>query len=91
MVNFFLLRQISTLLVCNQKYTNFFFVFCRLLFYTDIGVTPQLIRIRLDGSHRIVITKATDIAAIAIDVENDLVVWVEGHSIFISNIDGDNQ
>ncbi|CAH1985142.1 unnamed protein product [Acanthoscelides obtectus] len=63
----------------------------RLLFYTDVGVTPQLVRMRLDGSHRIVITKADDIAAIAVDIENDLIVWAQGHSIFISNIDGENQ
>lgn len=67
--------------------TNFF----RLLFYTDVGVTPQLIRTRLDGSHRIVITKADDIAAIAVDTENDSIVWSQGHSIHISNIDGENK
>ncbi|KAG5877087.1 hypothetical protein JTB14_015462 [Gonioctena quinquepunctata] len=63
----------------------------RLLFYSDIGKTPQLIRTRLDGSHRIVITKAINITAIAVDIENDLVVWAQGQSIHISNIDGENQ
>ncbi|KAJ8981147.1 hypothetical protein NQ317_013812, partial [Molorchus minor] len=63
----------------------------RLIFYTDVGSTPQLVRTRLDGSHRIVITKAGDIAAIAVDTENDLIVWAQGHSIYISNIDGENQ
>lgn len=64
----------------------------RLLFYTDDGAVPQLVRTRLDGSHRINITKTTDvIRALAVDPENDLVVWAQGHSIYISNIDGDNQ
>ncbi|XP_018572633.1 low-density lipoprotein receptor-related protein 6 isoform X2 [Anoplophora glabripennis] len=63
----------------------------RLIFYTDIGATPQLVRTRLDGSHRIVITRAADIAAIAVDTENDLIVWAQEHSIYISNIDGENQ
>ncbi|XP_028129361.1 low-density lipoprotein receptor-related protein 6 [Diabrotica virgifera virgifera] len=63
----------------------------RLLFYTDIGKTPQLVRVRLDGSHRIVITKAANITAIAVDTENDLIVWAQGHGIYISNIDGENQ
>lgn len=64
---------------------------CRLIFYTDNGTTPQLVRTRLDGSHRVVITKASDIAAIAVDTENDLIVWAHDHSISISNIDGENQ
>ncbi|CAG9761873.1 unnamed protein product [Ceutorhynchus assimilis] len=63
----------------------------RLLFYTDVGTSPQLIRTRLDGSHRIIITKADDIAAIAVDTENDSIVWSQGHSIYISNIDGENK
>nr|XP_023018542.1 low-density lipoprotein receptor-related protein 6 [Leptinotarsa decemlineata] len=63
----------------------------RLLFYTDVGKTPQLIRTRMDGSHRIVIAKADNITAIAVDTENDVVVWAQGHSIYISNIDGENQ
>ncbi|XP_056645747.1 low-density lipoprotein receptor-related protein 6 [Diorhabda sublineata] len=63
----------------------------RLLFYTDVGKTPQLVRVRLDGSHRIVITKASNITAIAVDTENDLIVWAQGHGIYISNIDGENQ
>ncbi|KAL3265566.1 hypothetical protein HHI36_009771 [Cryptolaemus montrouzieri] len=63
----------------------------RLLFYTDVGPTPQIVRIRLDGSHHMVIAKTADIAAIAVDVENDLIVWAQGHSIYISNIDGENQ
>lgn len=63
----------------------------RLLFYTDVGDTPKLIRTRLDGSHKIVITKGDDIAAIAVDVENDSIVWSQGHSIYISNIDGENK
>ncbi|XP_060530301.1 low-density lipoprotein receptor-related protein 6 isoform X2 [Cylas formicarius] len=63
----------------------------RLLFYTDVGETPQLVRTRLDGSHRVVITKAGDITAVAVDVDNDLVVWSQGQSIYISNIDGENK
>lgn len=63
----------------------------RLLFYTDVGVVPQLVRTRLDGSHRIVITKSDDITAIAVDTENDSIVWSQGHSIYISNIDGENK
>lgn len=63
----------------------------RLLFYTDVGATPQLIRTRMDGTQRIVITKGSDIAAVAVDSENDLVVWAQGHSIHMCNIDGDNQ
>ncbi|XP_066141061.1 low-density lipoprotein receptor-related protein 6 isoform X1 [Euwallacea fornicatus] len=63
----------------------------RLLFYTDVGETPQLIRSRLDGSHRIVITRADDISAIAVDTESDSIVWSQGHSIYISNIDGENK
>ncbi|KAL1489546.1 hypothetical protein ABEB36_013499 [Hypothenemus hampei] len=63
----------------------------RLLFYSDVGETPQLVRTRLDGSHRIVITKADDIAAIAVDIENDLIVWSQAHSIYISNLDGENK
>lgn len=50
-----------------------------------------MVRTRLDGSHRIVITRAADIAAIAVDTENDLIVWAQEHSIYISNIDGENQ
>lgn len=56
-----------------------------------MGETPKLIRTRLDGSHKIVITKGDDIAAIAVDVENDSIVWSQGHSIYISNIDGENK
>lgn len=63
----------------------------RLLFYTDVGTPPQLIRTRMDGSQRIVITKGSDISAIAVDDDNDLVVWAQGHSIHMCNIDGDNQ
>ncbi|XP_076273199.1 low-density lipoprotein receptor-related protein 6 [Rhynchophorus ferrugineus] len=63
----------------------------RLLFYTDVGDTPQLIRTRLDGSHRIIITKASDITALAVDTENDSIVWSQGQSIYISNIDGENK
>ncbi|XP_030745699.1 low-density lipoprotein receptor-related protein 6 [Sitophilus oryzae] len=63
----------------------------RLLFYTDMGDTPQLIRTRLDGSYRLVITTADDIKAIAVDIENDSVVWSQGQSIYISNIDGENK
>ncbi|XP_050299730.1 low-density lipoprotein receptor-related protein 6 [Anthonomus grandis grandis] len=63
----------------------------RLLFYTDVGSQHQLIRTRLDGSHRIFITKADDIAAIAVDIDNDSIVWSQGHSIYISNIDGENK
>ncbi|XP_044749919.1 low-density lipoprotein receptor-related protein 6 [Coccinella septempunctata] len=63
----------------------------RLLFYTDVGATPQIVRIRLDGSHHLVIAKVADVTAIAVDVDNDLLVWAQGHSIYISNIDGENQ
>lgn len=45
----------------------------------------------MDGTQRIVITKGTDIAAIAVDSENDLIVWAQGHSIYMCNIDGENQ
>ncbi|ERL91934.1 hypothetical protein D910_09257, partial [Dendroctonus ponderosae] len=64
----------------------------RLLFYTNVADQNQLIRARLDGSHRIVITKSDDnISAIAVDTENDFIVWSQGHSIYISNIDGENK
>lgn len=33
----------------------------------------------------------SDILAIAVDSENDLVVWTQGDKIYISNIDGDNR
>lgn len=55
-------------------------------------MTPQLVRTRMDGTQRIVITnKGNDIAAIAVDAENDLIVWAQGHSIYMCNIDGENQ
>ncbi|RZC32195.1 low-density lipoprotein receptor-related protein 6, partial [Asbolus verrucosus] len=63
----------------------------RLLFYTDVGPARQLVRTRLDGSHRLVITKDADIAAIAVDPENDWIVWTQGQSIYTSNIEGENQ
>lgn len=63
----------------------------RLLFYTDVGVTPQLVRTRMDGSQRIVIARGHDIAAIAVDVENDLIVWAKDNTIYMCNIDGENQ
>ncbi|KAK4886602.1 hypothetical protein RN001_002873 [Aquatica leii] len=63
----------------------------RLIFYTDVGLASQLIRTRMDGTQRIVITRGNDIAAIAVDAENDMVVWAQGHSIYMCNIDGDNQ
>ncbi|XP_017772684.1 PREDICTED: low-density lipoprotein receptor-related protein 6 [Nicrophorus vespilloides] len=62
----------------------------RLLIYTNVGVTPQIIRTRMDGSHRIVISQSSNVAALAVDIENDLVVWAQGHSIHVCNIDGDN-
>ncbi|KAI4463023.1 vitellogenin receptor-like protein-related-related [Holotrichia oblita] len=45
----------------------------------------------MDGSHRFVITTTKEIAAIALDIEKDLLVWVEGESIHMCNIDGENQ
>ncbi|KAJ3659363.1 hypothetical protein Zmor_011053 [Zophobas morio] len=63
----------------------------RLLFYTDVGPLRQLVRTRLDGTHHIVITKDADIAAIAVDAENDLIVWSQGQSVYMSNIEGANQ
>lgn len=63
----------------------------RLLFYTDVGPEKQLIRTRLDGSHRLVITKHADISAIAVDAENDWIVWTQEKSIYTSNIEGENQ
>ncbi|CAH1173635.1 unnamed protein product [Phaedon cochleariae] len=66
----------------------------RLLFFTDVGKMPeftQLIRTRLDGSHRMIIKRASNITAIAVDTENDLLIWAQGHSIYVSNIDGENQ
>ena len=66
-------------------------IYYRLLFYTDIGDSKQIIRTRLDGSHRIVMKKNADVAAIAVDLENDLFVWVQDHIIYMCNIDGENQ
>jgi low density lipoprotein receptor-related protein 5/6 len=60
----------------------------RLLFYTDVGPARQLVRTRLDGSHRLAITKDADISAIAVDPENDIIVWTQGQSIYMSNIEG---
>lgn len=82
-------RFVIHLLDLSKQY--FVFLISRLIFYTDNGTIPQLVRTRLDGSHRVVITKTSDIAAIAVDTENDLIVWAHGHSISISNIDGENQ
>ncbi|CAH0560791.1 unnamed protein product [Brassicogethes aeneus] len=62
----------------------------RLLFYTDIGATPQLVRTRLDGSHKLTIAKANDIVAIAVDVENELIVWARSQTIYMANIEGGN-
>ncbi|XP_022921032.1 low-density lipoprotein receptor-related protein 6 [Onthophagus taurus] len=65
----------------------------RLLFYTDDRDNfTQIIRTRLDGTHRLIIgkSKAREIPAIAIDIENDFVVWVDGLDIWMGNIDGDN-
>lgn len=45
----------------------------------------------MDGSHRFVITTTKDIAAIALDIEKDLLVWVEGESMHMCNLDGENQ
>ncbi|XP_044256052.1 low-density lipoprotein receptor-related protein 6 [Tribolium madens] len=63
----------------------------RLLFYTDVGPSRQLVRARLDGSHSYAITKEADITAIAVDSENDCIVWAQGQSIYMSNIEGENQ
>lgn len=63
---------------------------CRLLFYTEVGSALQLIRTRMDGSQKIVITKEFQIAAIAVDIEGDMIVWAQEHSIYMCNIDGDN-
>lgn len=68
-----------------------FNLFYRLIFYTDNGTTPQLVRTRLNGSHRVVITKDSDIAAIAVDIETDSIVWAHDHSISIANIEGENR
>ncbi|XP_025837382.1 low-density lipoprotein receptor-related protein 6 [Agrilus planipennis] len=62
----------------------------RLLFYTNVGTVPSLIRTRMDGTQKIVIFKGSDIAAIAVDAENELIVWAQGQNIYMSNIDGDN-
>lgn len=62
----------------------------RLLFYTDVGSNLQLVRIRMDGSQRIVINKGHQVAALAIDIEGDMVVWAQDHTIYMSTIDGDN-
>ncbi|GJQ65548.1 hypothetical protein Trydic_g7648 [Trypoxylus dichotomus] len=73
----------------------------RLIFYTNViqavsgttisVVSTQLIRTRMDGSHHFVITTKREIAAIALDIEKDLLVWVEGESVHMCNIDGENQ
>lgn len=62
----------------------------RLLFYTDVGKTPQLVRCRLDGSHRITLVKMADILAIAVDSERDSVFFTQGDKIYMSNIEGAN-
>lgn len=64
----------------------------RLLFWTDVGLTPQLVRARFDGSHRIVIKNVVqNITAIALDLDKDMVVWAEGSKVYMCNIDGENQ
>lgn len=64
----------------------------RLLFWTDVGDMPQLVRARFDGSHRIIIKNAIqNITALAIDLDGDAVVWAEGSKVFTSNLEGENQ
>lgn len=64
----------------------------RLMFWTDVGNEPQILRSRLDGSHRISIKKLTNnVTAIALDLDTDMVVWAEGNKVLMCNIDGENQ
>lgn len=64
----------------------------RLIFWTNVGANPQLVRARFDGSHRIVIKNVgQNITAIALDLDKDMVVWAEGSQVFMCNIDGENQ
>lgn len=64
----------------------------RLLFWTDSGNEPQLVRARLDGSHRIAMIKPKqNITAIALDLETDMIIWAEGLKLFMCNIDGENK
>lgn len=62
----------------------------RLVFYTDAGPNLQLVRIRMDGSQRIVINRGHVVAALAVDIEADMLVWAQEHTIYMSTIDGDN-
>lgn len=64
----------------------------RLIFWTDVGTEPQILRSRLDGSHRITIKKlTTNVTAIALDLDTDMVIWAEANKVYTCNIDGENQ
>lgn len=63
----------------------------RFLFYTDEGETHQLVRARLDGSHKLSIQRSKDIIALAVDSESDIIVWAQGQKIYMANIEGGNK
>lgn len=64
----------------------------RLLFWTDVGREPRIMRARLDGSHRIGVRKTRhNVTALALDLDGDMLVWAEGSRLYMCNIDGENQ
>lgn len=64
----------------------------RLLFWTDVGKEPRIVRARLDGSHRIAIRSTRhNVTALALDLDGDMLVWAEGSRLYMCNIDGENQ
>lgn len=68
---------------------NIYFSFNRKLFFTDYGNVPKIERCDLDGMNRtrIVYSKAEQPSALALDLVNRLVYWVDLYLDYVGVVD----
>lgn len=68
---------------------NIYLSFNRKLFFTDAGDVPKVERCDLDGMNRtrIVYSKAEQPAALALDLVNRLVYWVDLYLDYVGVVD----
>lgn len=66
--------------------------FKRLLFWTDVGSQQSIHRARIDGADRMTLAfKLDGVAAIAVDMQLDLIFFAYGKRIDVMDLDGRNR
>jgi hypothetical protein len=61
----------------------------RLMFWTDVGSVPRILRAAMDGKSRVVIVSHLEnLVALAVDRMADLLFWAQPNKIESSDLDG---